>query len=101
MKIRINFEGATITGMLEHNAIARDFASLLPLLVILEDYNRTEKIAFLPQKLSTEGAPEGFEPSVGDIAYYAPWGSLAIFYRRFEYSSDLLSPAKLNPAKRC
>ena len=41
MKIRIDVEGATITGMLEDNATGRDFASLLPLTVTLEDYNGT------------------------------------------------------------
>lgn len=90
MKIRINVEGATITGMLEDNATGRDFASLLPLTVTLEDYNSTEKITYLPKKLSTEGAPAGFDPSVGDITYYAPWGNLAIFYRDFTYSSGLI-----------
>jgi hypothetical protein len=90
MKIRIDVEGTTITGMLEDNATGRDFASLLPLTVTLEDYNRTEKITYLPKKLSTEGAPVGFDPSVGDITYYAPWGNLAIFYRDFGYSSGLI-----------
>jgi hypothetical protein len=90
MKIRIDVEGATITGMLEDNATGRDFASLLPLTVNLEDYNGTEKITYLPKKLSTEGAPAGFDPSIGDITYYAPWGNMAIFYRDFRYSSGLI-----------
>ena len=29
-------------------------------------------------------------PSIGDIAYYAPWGNLAIFYRDFPYSPGLI-----------
>jgi hypothetical protein len=28
--------------------------------------------------------------SVGDIAYYAPWGNPAIFYRDFGYSRGLI-----------
>ena len=90
MKIRIDIEGATIIGILEDNATARDFALLLPLTVMLEDFNGTEKITYLPRKLSTEGAPAGFDPSVGDISYYAPWGNLAVFYRDFRYSSGLI-----------
>ncbi len=90
MKIRIDIGGATIIGMLEDNATARDFASLLPLTVMLEDFNGTEKITDLPRKLSTEGAPAGFDPSAGDISYYAPWGNLAVFYRDFRYSSGLV-----------
>jgi hypothetical protein len=89
MRIRMDVEGATMTGTLEDNATARDFASLLPLTVTLEDYAGTEKISDLPRRLSTEGAPAGFDPSVGDITYYAPWGNLAIFYRDFRYSNGL------------
>jgi hypothetical protein len=91
MKIRIDVEGAAaMTGTLEDSATARDFASLLPLTVTLDDYAGTEKISDLPKRLSTEGAPAGFDPSAGDITYYAPWGNLAIFYRGFRYSSGLV-----------
>ena len=31
-----------------------------------------------------------FEPSAGDIAFYAPWGNLAVFYRGFRYSPGLV-----------
>jgi hypothetical protein len=72
------------------NATARDFLSLLPMTLTLEDYNSTEKIGYPPRKLSTAGAPAGIDPSVGDIAYYAPWGNLAIFYKNFEYSKGLI-----------
>ncbi len=29
-------------------------------------------------------------PQVGDFAYYAPWGNLAIYYKAFSYSSGLI-----------
>jgi len=57
---------------LDNNAAVRDFAALLPLELTLSDYNQTEKIADLPKRLSTEGAPDGIDPEIGDIAYYAP-----------------------------
>jgi hypothetical protein len=57
----------------------------------LEDYASTEKISDLPKRLSTDDAPPGFDPSVGDITYYAPWGNLAVFYRDFRYSDGLVS----------
>jgi hypothetical protein len=80
MKIRIRIDGTPITATLENNATARDFASLLPLTLTLSDYASTEKVSGLPRRLSTEGAPAGVDPSVGDMAYYAPWGNLAIYY---------------------
>ena len=62
----------------------------------LEDYASTEKISDLPKRLTTEGAPPGFAPSVGDITYYAPWGNLAIFHKDFRYSSGLVSLGTLD-----
>lgn len=81
VKIRMIAADQTFTAVLEDSEPARDFAALLPVELVLSDYNRTEKIADLPRRLSTEGAPDGIDPMVGDIAYYAPWGNLAIFYR--------------------
>jgi hypothetical protein len=88
-KIRISLDGAVVTGSLNDSKAAQDFAAMLPLTLTLEDYNGSEKISDLPRKLSREGAPAGFEPSAGDIAFYAPWGNLAVFYRDFRYSSGL------------
>jgi hypothetical protein len=91
VKINIRIEDRVIPATLNGSKAAQDFASLLPLSLTLEDYASTEKISDLPKRLSTDGAPPGFDPSVGDLAYYAPWGNLAIFYRDFEYSRGLVS----------
>jgi hypothetical protein len=56
-----------------------------------EDYQATEKISYLPRKLTSSGAPDGFDPSVGTVAYYAPWGNVAIFYKDFGYSRSLIN----------
>jgi hypothetical protein len=70
--------------------------SLLPMTLTLEDYNSTEKIGYPVRKLSTAGAPAGVDPSVGDIAYYAPWGNLAIFYKDFGYSRGLIGLGRID-----
>jgi Cyclophilin-like family len=33
---------------------------------------------------------------VGDIAYYAPWGNLAIFYKDFGYSRGLIGLGRID-----
>jgi hypothetical protein len=91
LKINIRTKDRVIPATLNDSEAAQDFASLLPLSLTLEDYNSTEKISDLPRRLSVNGAPPGFDPSIGDIAYYAPWGNLAIFYQDFEYSTGLVS----------
>ena len=91
MKIRFTIDGNELaTATLRDNATARDFLALLPVTLTLEDYAATEKISYLPRKLSTDGAPAGSDPAVGDIAYYAPWGNLAIFYNDAGYARGLV-----------
>ena len=95
MKIRLTTNGKAVTATLIDNATSRDLRSLLPLTLTLEDYEATEKIAYLPRKLSTADAPPGFDPSVGDIAYYAPWGNLAIFHKDAPYAKGLVQLGRI------
>ena len=90
MKIRIIINGREATATLDDTPVARDFAALMPLKLTLTDYASTEKVSDLPRPLKKAGAPPGYDPSVGDITYYAPWGNLAIFYRDFGYASGLI-----------
>lgn len=96
MKISIKVKDKTVTATLIDNKTTQDFISLLPLTLALEDYARTEKISDLPERLSTEDAPSGSDPAIGDIAYYAPWGNLAIFYRDFGYANGLVILGKID-----
>ena len=74
---------------LDDNQASRDFLEMLPLTLTFEDFNNTEKIATLPNELSTEGQPSGYIPKTGDFAYYAPWGNISVFYKDFRYSDSL------------
>ncbi|WP_406517067.1 cyclophilin-like fold protein [Streptomyces sp. NBC_00134] len=81
MHLRLTIGGHTVDATLNDSATARDFAALLPLTLDLDDFQGTERVADLPRKLSTDGAPESSVPKAGDLAFYAPWGNLALFYR--------------------
>ncbi|WP_413812351.1 cyclophilin-like fold protein [Streptomyces sp. OE57] len=81
MNIRLTIDGHSFDATLNDSAAARDFATLLPLRLDLDDFHQTERIAYLSRKLDTSGAPEAARPQAGDLAYYAPWGNLALFYR--------------------
>ena len=89
-KIQVIVGHATLSAALDDTPAGRDFATLLPLELALGDYHATEKIADLPRKLDTTGAPASYTPKVGDITYYAPWGNLAIFYKPFQPSTGLV-----------
>jgi hypothetical protein len=95
VKIRIRVGDASLEAMLEDAATARDFGSLLPRVLELEDYAATEKIAYLPRKLTTTDAP-GTTPSAGDLCYYAPWGNIALFYRDFDHSPGLVRLGRID-----
>jgi hypothetical protein len=96
MKVRVDIEGTAITATLLDTATSRDFVSLLPLTLTLKDYAATEKISDLPRRLATEGAPPGSDPSIGDVAYYSPWGNLALFYRDSGYARGLVKLGKFD-----
>ncbi|WP_142270877.1 MULTISPECIES: cyclophilin-like fold protein [Streptomyces] len=81
MDIRVTLDGRPVDAALNDSSAARDFAELLPLTLDLEDFHATERVADLPRKLTTENAPAPVAAKVGDIAYYAPWGNLALFYQ--------------------
>jgi len=81
MDMRVTIDGRKVEATLNDSPAARDLASLLPLTLDLEDFHGTERIADPPRKLTTEGAPEPQAPKTGDLAYFAPWGNLAIFYK--------------------
>jgi hypothetical protein len=59
MNIRMTMAGQIITASLEESDSARDFFAMLPLTLPLEDYAETEKIAYLPRKLTTQGRQRG------------------------------------------
>jgi hypothetical protein len=96
MKIRMDIEGTVISATLDVNETSKDFVSLLPLTLTLEDYAATEKISDLPRRLSTKGAPSGSRPVAGDISYYAPWGNLALFYRGAGHASGLVKLGQID-----
>ena len=98
VKIEIIVEGetATATATLFDTPTGRDFASLLPLSLTLEDYDDIERISDLPRRLSTVQAPDGMTPEAGDITYYAPWGNLAIFARGRDYTRSLIPLGKVD-----
>jgi len=96
VKIRLVVGEQVATATLYDNATARDFASLLPLSLTMTDYDIIERVATLPRKLSTQGAPDGMAPVAGELTHYAPWGNLAIFIQPRSYSRSLLPLGKVD-----
>lgn len=68
----------TITVQLNDSRAARSFYDQLPLIVAIEDDVKDRKIFYPPTRLDISDAPVAIGPS-GTVAYYEPWGNIAIF----------------------
>lgn len=76
---------------LRNNATARDLISRLPVTLTFEDYAGAEKIAYLPgESLTSQDAPSSYDPGVGDLCLYAPWGNLCFFYKDSGPAGELI-----------
>lgn len=78
--VRFTSERTTVEVTIgEDSPGVRDFLSLLPTELVVEELAGAEKIAYLPRELDYEGSP-GSDPEDGDLIYYTPWGNLGFYY---------------------
>ena len=89
--VRVDFgKAGEAIVLLDDNDAARNFYAMLPLELSFEDFNSTEKIATLPEKLSLGSSPTSCDPGKGSFTYYIPWGNIAVFYRDCRPSRNLV-----------
>ena len=80
-RVRITIGGKSIEATLADSEAARDFASLLPITLPMNDLFRREKFAHLPRAISEQGK-RTHDYAVGTIGYWPPGPDVAIFYRQ-------------------
>ncbi len=80
MQIKITIRGQAFTATLRDSAAADDLVALLPVTVEMVDHGGVEKTGRLPAPLSLAGQPDGADPDVGDLGYYAPGNDLVLYY---------------------
>ena len=80
-RVRITIGDRAIEATLADSDAARDFASLLPLTLAMNDLFRREKFATLPRAISEQGK-RTHDFAVGIIGYWPPGPDVAIFYRQ-------------------
>ena len=90
-KVKLTIDGQEFDVTLYDTPAANALYDMLPLELTFEDFNGVEKIAYIDNELPTEGEPDEFDPDVGDLCLYAPWGNLSIFYKDFRNSNGLIS----------
>ena len=80
MKIRLTLNGTALTATLIDSETTRDFVSLLPLTLTMNDLFGREKFGHLPRAISG-GGKRTRTYEVGDVIYWPPGPDVAIFYR--------------------
>lgn len=80
------------------NDAAAALVERLPMRLKFEDFGSTERIAYLDGKLEVGASPTSTTPQAGDLAYYMPWGNLAVFVKPFRRSEGLVPLGRLSEA---
>jgi hypothetical protein len=80
MKLKLKIGEKEIAARLIDNETTRDFISLLPLTITMNDLFSRERSGDLPRRIS-EGGQRARTYEVGDIIYWSPSAHLAIYYR--------------------
>jgi hypothetical protein len=81
MKIRIKTDDRAITATLIDSETTKDFVSLLPLTLTMNDLFGREKFAHLPRAIS-EGGKRARTYEIGDVIYWSPGPDVAMYYRQ-------------------
>ncbi|WP_423066065.1 cyclophilin-like fold protein [Devosia sp. CN2-171] len=84
----------------QDNPTVRDFLSMLPLTMTLEEFAGREKIGYFSRQLDTEGSP-GSDPEDGDLIYFAPWGNIGFYYNTsgIDYSDKTIHIGKYDASR--
>lgn len=90
VRIKLTFDDKEAIAVLENNPTTQSLIVQLPITVSFDDFAGAEKIAYTPTELSQKEAPSGYNPDIGDITCYGPWGNLAIYYKDQPYANGLI-----------
>ncbi|WP_405667201.1 cyclophilin-like fold protein [Streptomyces sp. NBC_01166] len=78
--IRIRIGDQSLEATVWDNSTGRALLEQLPLSLSFEDLNGQEKAGHLDRELTMDGMPDGDDPQVGDLGYYAPSGNVVLYY---------------------
>jgi hypothetical protein len=96
MRIRITIGDHHFRATLTDSAASSDLAAQLPLTLDMVDHGSVEKTGPLPEPLSLDGQPEGADPDVGDVGYYAPGHDLVLYYGDQSYFPGIVILGRLD-----
>lgn len=96
MKIQITIDDQRYGATIFDSAAGRDLLAQLPLTIDMVDHGSVEKTGPLPAPLSLDGQPDGADPDVGDVGYYAPGNDLVLYYGDQSYFPGIVILGRLD-----
>jgi hypothetical protein len=96
MKVQIAVGSQRFTATIFVSAAGRDLITQLPLSIAMTDHGSVEKTGPLLSPLSLDGQPEGADPDVGDVGYYAPGNHLVLYYGDQSYYPGIVVLGRLD-----
>jgi len=96
MRIQITIGEQRLGATLTESAAARDLVAQLPAAIEMIDHGSVEKTGPLPSPLSLDGQPDGADPEVGDVGYYAPGNDLVLYYGDQSYYPGIVILGRLD-----
>jgi hypothetical protein len=95
MRIRITIGEQRFQATLLDSAATEDLVAQLPMAIDMTDHGGVEKTGPLPSPLSLDGQPDGADPDVGDVGYYAPGNDLVLYYGDQSYYAGIVIVGRL------
>jgi hypothetical protein len=96
VKVHIAIGDQRFTATIFDSAAGRDLIAQLPLSIDMTDHGSVEKTGPLPAPLSLDGQPDGADPDVGDVGYYAPGNDLVLYYGNQSYYPGIVVLGRLD-----
>jgi hypothetical protein len=102
MRIHITIGEQRFEATLLDSAAVEDLVAQLPVTIDMIDHGGVEKTGPLPSPLSLDGQPDGADPDVGDLGYYASGKDLVLYYGDRSYYAGIVILGRLdgNAAER-
>ena len=95
VRISITVGEERLAATLPDTPAARDLRAQLPVGLEMTEHGGVEKTGRLPAPLSLEGQPEGADPEVGDLGYYAPGQDLVLYHGDQSYFAGIVVLGRL------
>ena len=95
VRLKLSSGEVELTATLRDTEAARGLLEQLPLMLTMRDHGGVEKTGPLPRALSIADEPDGADPAVADLGYYAPSNDLVLYYGNQSYYDGIVILGRL------